>query len=308
MKKPNLYFYCSFLLVTILSCTPRSPVATLGDYALTQKDIDCRDAVIHQSFPGEKRKLGLQQLIRSYQNVQILKNHQEEITAEKIKKEKERINKATLMPEKLDKIKSACGGEEAKPYENAFIIPTLADRTIYYDFFLKNQAIHKESFVKATEWREKLTKTPQQFKALAKKENIPVSSLTVSLERGIEWKNMQKERERQEPKNKNANPPPPPNSKPVPLAIQKQLEEKQQKQISHEGAKWINEIINPLKPGQISPQIIDQSEVWLVVQYLKPSKKEKDSFQLQAAVFPKKDYGAWLETERSKVTVKYAEK
>ena len=272
-------------------------VAQVGDYSIYKNDVDCRDAIILSSYPDDKRKLGLYQLTQSYQYAQILKNFKQTITKDQIQKEKERINKSTLMPENLAKIKAACGGD-GWAYENAFILPALVDRVIYYEFFLKNPEIHRELFEKAQEWRDRAIKNPGDFETLAKKENHPVSLFAVSLDRGLEWA-------------------PPPgikgmkqgptmidrSGKGAPAAIQRSLDQQQEQQISAEGKKWIEDVIKPLQPGQVSPLVIDQGEVWMVVKYLKPTVNEKNSFNMQGAVFPKRNYGEWLEAQKKLIPV-----
>ena len=67
--------------------------------------------------------------------------------------------------------------------------------------------------------------------------------------------------------------------------------------------KWIDEIIKPLKPGDISPNIIDQDEGWLVVKYLNTVNGSPETYTLQAVVFPKIDYGTWIESEKQLVEI-----
>ncbi|MEY4630144.1 MAG: hypothetical protein RIQ81_264 [Pseudomonadota bacterium] len=272
-------------------------VAQVGDYSIYKNEVECRDAIILVSYPDDKRKLGLYQLTQSYQHAQILKNFKQPITKDQIQKEKERIDKSTLMPENLAKIKSACGGD-GKAYENAFILPTLADRVIYYEFFLKNQDIHRELLEKAQVWRDLAIKSPGDFGTLAKKENHPVSLFTVSLDHGLVWAPPPGIREaRQEPAIIDRS------GQGTPAAIQRNLDQRQEEQVSAEGKKWIEEVIAPLQPGQVSSRIIDQGEVWMVVKYLRPTANKKNSFNMQAAIFPKRNYGEWLEAQKKMIPV-----
>ena len=295
MKNLFSIFILTLISFSPTSCTSRTPVVSVGDYSISQKDIECRNAVIKVSFPEDKRELGLQQLIKSYQYAQILKNNNHEITDEKIQQERKRIDQTTLMPEKLQKIKTAC--VEEKVYLNAFVGPTLADRTIYYDFFIKTPDIHASSFQEAYVWRNRIAVKATLFEAMAKKEKHPLSKSKVSLTRGIESEGIEKDKDRSSFQKQNNN------VKSVPIEIQKKMEANKKNQISAEGKKWIDEIIKPLKPGQVSPQIIDQGEVWLVVRYLKPDPKEKDTYLLQSAAFPKRNFSEWLEEEKRKIVV-----
>ena len=301
MKIKNKIF-TALALITIAGgaayFTANPKVATVGDYSIYKNDVACRDAVISVNYPDDKRKLGLFQLTQSYKYAQILKNFHQMITKDQITKEKKRIDQSTLMPEKLAEIKTACGGDGIT-YENAFVLPTLADRVIYYEFFLKNPTIHRDVLKEAQDWYNQIKNTPEQFERLAKKENHMVSLFTVSLARGLEW---------EQPKNEHS---PTPaghglldgSGKAIPIAIQKSLEKDQQNKTSREGEQWIAEIIAPLKPGQISPRVIDQGEVFLLVKYLKKSSKEKNTFHMQANVFPKINFGTWLDAQMKLVRV-----
>jgi hypothetical protein len=272
-------------------------VAQVGDYSIYKNDVACRDAIILASYPDDKRKLGLYQLIQSYQHAQILKNFKQAITKDQIRKEKERIDKSTLMPENLAKIKSACGGD-GSAYENAYVLPALVDRVIYYEFFLKNPEIHRELFEKAQAWRDAAIENPANFETLAKKESHPVSLFTVSLDRGLVWAPPPGIREpRQEPAIIDRS------GRGAPAAIQRNLDQRQEEQISAEGKKWIEDVIKPLQPGQVSSRIIDQGEVLMVVRYLKPVVSGRNKFSMQAAIFPKRNYGEWLEGQKKLVPV-----
>ena len=67
--------------------------------------------------------------------------------------------------------------------------------------------------------------------------------------------------------------------KAIPIAIQKSLEKDQQNRTSREG------------------------EAFLLVKYLKRSAKEKNTFHMQANVFPKKNFGTWLDAQMKLVRV-----
>lgn len=293
-KKRAVFFTTSVLVFTVGILVGRfskpHKIVTIGDYTLTDADIACRDAVIKTSFPNESRNLGLSQLVKSYQHAQILKNHGYEITPDKIKAEKERIDRASLMPEKLTKIKSACGGD-GPAYEKAFIVPTLADRTIYFDFFLNNKDIHRESFERAYSWKEKVIKSPSSFRNMAEEEKIVVNQLKVSASRGIELVENQPE-PRADSKNLQE----------APEAIRKRFDS-DQKATALEGTQWIEEIIKPLRPGEISAKVIDQRETWAVIKLIGKDSKDKDAYVVESALFPKRDYRDWLSAEKQKVNV-----
>lgn len=291
------FHFCPVILVLFLNACLFDPDAIqVGEFIIKKSAVNCRDAVITASFPEDKRKLGRDQLIQSYKNVQVLKSYGVEITPEKIKKEKELINATTLTPDKLAQIKTSCGGEDSKAYEMGYVIPNLADRIIYYDFYLKTESLHQESYSKAELWRLKVSDLGSQFETLAKQENIPVSFFKVSLKKGLELHRAFQKKGPQTIKETLLSDAPP-----VPVHVDPKLKKEQEEKNSQEGQKWIDEILSPLKAGEVSKKVIDQGEMWLVVRYLKPTPWQKDSYEIQAAIFPKRPFPEWLEVEKQKI-------
>lgn len=277
MWKP---FFLVFLLFEI-GCSWDKKVAQVGDYPIYQSAVECRDAVVAINFPDDKRKLGLEQLIQSYRVVQVLKNYGQEVTEAIVKQEKEHIDKTSITPDKLAQIKEACKGADSKGYVNGFVIPHYAERTIYHDFFLHSSQIHQDPLVKATKFKEAIQYSPQQFASTALKEKIPLAEFKVSLARGIE-PNKVKKIEGYYSKEM-MNPPLLPGDS------------------SQEGNKWIEQIISPLSPGEVYPQLVDQGDVFVVVKYLRSIAPRDKLYEVQAAVFPKLSYNEWIEPEKQKV-------
>lgn len=295
MKKMIFRLLPLTLVLGLMGCWFDPKAIQVGDFIIKKSAVDCRDSVITASFPEDKRKLGRDQLIQAYKYVQILKNHGVEITPENIKSEKERINSTTLTPEKLAAIKAACGGEDSKAYEVAYVIPTLVERTIYYDFYLKTPSLHTDTYAKAESFRTKVTGMGAQFDSIATQENIPVSFFKVSLKKGLELHKTPAKKGTKIKETLLADAPP------VPVHEDPKFKKEQEEKKMLEGKRWIEEILSPLQAGQVSDQVIDQGEMWLVVRYLKPTPWQKDSFEIQTAVFPKRPYAEWLEVEKQKV-------
>lgn len=268
-------------LVSLSGCSWDKKVAQVGDYPIYESAVKCRDAVIAINFPDDKRKLGLDQLLQSYRLVQILKNYGQPVTDATIQQEKERIDKTTLTPQALAQIKAACDGDKSKGYIDGFVIPNYAERTIYHDFFLHNPKIHQEPLNFASKFKSEIENRPEQFANEALKEKIPLSVFKVSLAKGVEPHRINKLQGFYS--KEILNPPVPPG------------------ETSQEGTKWINQIITPLKPGQVFPELVDQGDVFLVVRYLRSIAPRDKLYEVQAAVFPKLAFNQWLEPEKQKV-------
>ena len=267
-----------------------SKVAQVGSYAIYQRDVECRDAIIKLGFPGEERSLGLTQLIRAYQFAQILKLHGREVTADTLKKERQRIDEKTLFPEKLAEIKKKCG-DGGVEYERAYLLPVLVERVLYYEFFISDPAVHAVSLEKPNRFLSQALIKPTGFAALAKKEGLRIAQLTVSLSTGLQWKLPNQEK----------NPPPP--SQPIPAAVSQKFESQKGIESSTEGKKWVEELIKPLKPGELIPRIIDDRETWLVARYLKPVVAKVDTYELEVVSFPKRNFDEWLAQEVKLISI-----
>ena len=273
------------LLLFLFSCTRNSPVAKVGDYTLSEKDAAYRSAVIKIYFPDDNRNLGLDQLVRAYTYAQILKNHGHEITPELVQKEDQRIDKNTAAPDSLAKIKGVFGNDK-ESYLKDFVFPTLAERTIFYDFFSKDPSIHKESREAAQIFLNTVLTDPKAFSALAAKQKRSVGEFWVSLTEGLSPV------QKQEGTRILPNAPP-------------EVMRKMEGGKSELGQKWVEEIIRPLKPGNISPKVIEEQEQYMVVRYSGPVKGKPNTYLMQSVRFPKADYGKWLREESQKVSVTY---
>lgn len=295
---------CSILIVLFLftacapllpSCLRQSPtIAKVGSYTITQQDIDLQEQVLRLSYPqyqGDLKQAALKQLTDAFTFAEILKNNGHPITPETLKKESDRIDKTTLMPEALAKIKSIFGGDD-KIYLKVYILPVYAGRVIYYEFFLHDKKVQAEPLAAAESFLQLALKSPQAF---VDKKNKKIQ-FTVSRARGIEWK------EEKVGRLKKAPPSEPPPTSAAPKEIQDKLKQDQQTQESAEGKRWIEEIISKLKAGGVHSQVIDQQTDYWVVRLVKVSVKDKDSFEMEAALFPKADYSKWLEAEKAKIS------
>jgi hypothetical protein len=230
-------------------------------------------------------------------SAQILANNGVAMDDEALKKEQARIDKETGLPEFLARIKAVFKGDMAA-YRKVYVLPVYAGRMIYFDFFLHNKAIHAESERAAQDFINKVKSDPKSFDKLMKELNLKSSFFTISAYDGFDYEMPgDKDPRRAGPKGmkiitpeKNA-------------ALKARFEADQKRQQSDEAVRWINEVIKPLKPGDVYNKVIDRSESWQVVRYIGPVKGEKDKYKLEGIHFPKADYGKWTEEQMKKVEI-----
>lgn len=288
--------------VGIFACKPSKPkiMAKVGDYEITQKWVEFRNKVIVIYFPKETRKLGLDQLIRAYTTAQILKNNGHPVTEEILEAENRRIDMNTKMPELLDKIKDAAGGDK-ETYFKGYILPTYTERVIQ-DFFLGRHDLQERSYQKAKEFLAEALKNKDGLKGAVKgNEDLKVVPFVVSLRRGILWGPPSSSEADKEEEEKPGGIVDLTKKPPEAAKIEEYLNKQRKSQESEEAKRWIHDVIRDLKPGQVHPQVIDQREYWQVVRYVK--RLRRGEYEMQSVSFPKSNFGNWMEEERAKVKV-----
>lgn len=295
MKLPKraTYFLLGFLLLVsaYFYCQGKSErvLATVGSYSITEKHVELRDRVLRKYNPEEKNSYGFDQLVRAYTYAEILRLHGRPVTEEILKAESLRIDEKTLRPELLAHIKNVFSGDEAL-YRNIFVLPVYVERVLYYDFFLNDPEAQHPSLSKASNFLNEVKKVPTHFEKEAKARNIASGYFIVSPKTGI--LPLKKERAFAEAPSMDSAPP---------QVIQK-MKEQSDSMNQTEGAQWINDLLKPLKKGQVHPQVINQGETWAVI--LNGGPEKEGSYKIQMASIPKDNFSLWLEEEKKKVPFK----
>ncbi|WP_413290988.1 hypothetical protein [Bdellovibrio sp. HCB337] len=264
----------------------RDPVlARVGDTRIRRSEALYRDQIIRLSFPEEKRSMGLYQLIKSAIHYEILKNHSIPFPNDVLQKEEERIEKNTRNPEQLKTIKDIFK-ETPEAYRSVFILPTLVDRVIYYDFFLNDEKIQASSVQPALDFLKQAQTSENGFRQAAIKKNLVPQKVLVSEKDGVQWKSLESS---QDTVDKN-----------TPKHSQKTGMTPSLESGDGDYNKW-NELLVGLKPGQVAPMPINFGEAWLVLYY--HNKPSPTSYELEVVSFPKLEYAKWFEAEKAKLNI-----
>ena len=288
-------FLLLFASLFLFSCQRSPTLSQVGAYSITQKDVDYREQILRLSYPqysGDLKKAALNQLVQSLTFAEILKNNGQSITDETLKKEADRIDKTTLMPEALGRIKKIFDGDQTSYYKD-YILPVYSERVIYFEFFLHDKKVQAESLEKVESFLRSVLSSHQASQVYRGHEVI---RFTVSLARGIEWEEDKKSRRHSTPSSTA--------TAETPKEIQDKFDQNQKAQVSEEGKRWISEIILKLKPGETHSKVIDQQSQWWVVRYMRKKPKFHDTYEMEAAVFPKADYEKWLKAEKDRVVIR----
>jgi len=267
----------AFLLILLPACTKSKIVAKVGEYEISQKDVELRDKVVRIYYPGEQRSVGLKQLVEAYQAARILKKYGRPVTAEILEAEATRIDRNTKSPEGLGEIKAIFAGD-SESYRRIYVLPVFVNRTLRFDLFPQDQRIHAESLEKARTFVA--VATAQNFRKAGEAAGGKFATFEITRDE-IKWK---------------SDLPPPPPGSPDSSEIVQKLAEERKTAAAAEATLWVDRILKDLKPGQIYSEVVDQNEKWLVARYVKKLSGERHA--MEAILFPKQDYGTWLAAER----------
>lgn len=252
-------------------------MATVGRFSISDRDVSYRNAVTKIYFPEEKRDLGRDLLIKSFTFAQILENNDHPISPDVLTKEAKRISDTTLKPEMLQSIKDVFGADQ-EGYLKNFVLPTYAERVLYYEFFLHSPKVQEPSHQVAAEYLKETLAKPDRF-GRTPPEMPAKNKFVVSLTNGIVWD-----------QEKSA------------AATMQEVAKNQHR--SQEALKWKAEVVDTLKSGQVFPKVMDLGDTWLVVRYLGPQKKDGvEDYQFEGVLFPKANFDEWLKQEKEKVKV-----
>ncbi len=268
-------------------------VASVGAYTITKKDLDYKVALNKVDLPEAKPEHALPLLIKAFTAAQVLQNQGWPITPEVLEKEAKRIDDRTLDPNRLSQIK-ALFGKDRKSYLKVFILPTYAERVIYYEFFAFNPGIHQASKSAAREFIVEVKKKPAEFAELAKKKGRKVVGFTVTRAEGLK-----PDLPGLPTAGQGAVPPPSSN---VPVDLKAKMDKNASKQESADGKRWIEEVVSVLKPGEVFGKVMEFQESWMVSRYLKAT--GEDSHRFEGVLFPKLIFDEWYKREKEKVKVK----
>lgn len=268
-------------------------VAVVGDYKITAKQVEYRNKLNDIYYPNQKQRYGKDQLIQSYTYAQILKNNGHEITQKLLDEEESRIDSNTKAPETLKKIKDIFA-KDRESYRKVFILPTYAERVIYFEHFMKSASAQEKSLRHVHNLITDLLSTPAELAFVAKERRLNYKKFHLSAERGIEFLESRKKKgDRPALIDLSASVPP----EAVKKAVSQQFETETNQNIKF----WIENVISQVKPGEFIPEPVDYGDHWLIVRYLKALGGKK--FLLEAIFVPKDSYETWLAAEKAKVTI-----
>lgn len=259
------------------------PVSTIGSWKIYQKDIEYRDKVIKQAFPNNDRSLGLAQLEKGAHYLQVLEKNGVTLTPEEIETEARRIDHDTKDPASLAAIKKIFG-EDRKAYLKDYVLPLLSERVLQHEFFPSYEQAHTLSLERARNLIREAQTDPEKFIDLMRKENVPLSTVTLSLKEGLKWARENSHLPPNEAKLIDLS------SKPKGDVYQRVQTEMKKRQVQ-QAQVWYDNFVHAMKDGEIFHLPINQDSELLIIRRLHENKN--GDIVLQIATIPKTDFETW---------------
>lgn len=298
MKKWIVLLGVSLFCFLFTGCTRNPVVAEVGDYKITKEEADFRNRIIRIYYPQETRNLGVDQLVRAYTYAQILKNNGAEITESVLDKEVERIDKHTLVPETLARIKGVFG-PDTKSYRRVFVLPTYSERVIYFEFFLRDPKPQALAVKPADDFLAMVLAKPAEFSSLAFNKGYAVQHFQVSTKEGLKELKEEKKKKGEDEMRGTASQ----NQNQAPAHLDMRFKAQMEEQKQEEAKRWIQEILKGLKPGEVYSKLVDHGQQWFVVRFSKLVPKKKEVYEFEAVSFAKAEYGEWLDAQTKLVKI-----
>jgi hypothetical protein len=263
--------------------------ATIGSTEVRKADVKLRDEVVRVYFPEEKRNMGFQQLYKSAVNLEILKSNGVEFTQEQVLAEEKRIQENTRDPQTLQKIR-ALFGEDHDAFLRSFILPTLADRYIYNEFFLNSPHVHADSFLKAKELLAELAATPSDMAGVAKRNSLRSDIMTIDLNKGLHFASLEKKSK----------------IHPRLAALAEKSAHFLEAQSVRDAQAWHDQLLAQMSVGQIYPAPISFGENWVISRYIK--KISEQEHQVEMIFVPKLNFADWYRQQKAKISIRVSDK
>jgi hypothetical protein len=283
----NKSFAAGLIAVALIGASlslRKSPVGVVGSTSISQREVEYRDSVVRIYFPNEKRKLGFFQLYKSAINLEILRNNGIEFLREQVLTEEKRISKNSRAPERLSAIRDIFG-DDFESYLKVFVLPNLADRYIYSEFFLTNSHVQAKSLATAHKLISQLRATGGDgMSALARMNGYKFDILDLSSKGGPRW-HAQKDWNFESQK----------------YAPTVKVSELPRPQSGNVANQWYEKVVAHLSAGNVYPEPISYDDFWLIVR--SGVKRTGESNQLEIIFVPKLNYQTWYEQEKSKLAM-----
>jgi|688.fasta_scaffold244254_1 hypothetical protein len=273
MKKTNLLPMLLGINLALVGCTKNPVVAEVGSVKISKKEVELRAKAMKVFSPQLNDKSALEQLIRSYTLAEVMKNKGMKGFDESVDQEAKRIDESSKNNPKMAEVKKAFGKDQAA-FKKLFVVPMLADRLAYMEGYLKDQEFHKAQKEKADKFLSDCQKNTGSMEEMAKKNGFMYKKGVMDSAKGLVW-----DADRNVASG---------NLPGGPFIAQ----------------QWKKSALDHTPSGKVANTLLEQGNMWVVLKNGGASSKVKGGTEVMAVVIPRQPFGAWLEKNKSSISVK----
>jgi hypothetical protein len=274
------------IAISLVSIGCSKPIARVGRYEITSRDAELRREVALAFYPDLKEKsVGAQQLISAFTTAEILASRGMDLSDAALEREAARIDSSTRDPERLERIKAIFGRNRAA-YLKDFILPTLVERSIYFDYFRNDPSLRDQALERPRAMIERVRSGKRGFAEAAK--DLGVKPIRVSVTRS---EGFRMDGEKPEPAGAGAENP-----------RVTEMRERMKQATLDEAARWIEGLLSKLKRGETFAEPVPYFESWAALRLDRVVTKGT-SYRVTLAVFPPADFQKWFDEAKRSVKV-----
>lgn len=289
MYRNSIYLLLSLLLV---ACRPSSPVdeggqaaaATvvlqIGEEAITAQDWEARTAILQLDSIQQAEAVALYQLTQMLVLQQLAKDLEVPLKQMHLTAETQRIDQATLRPERIAEIKEICGGDTAL-YQKVFVQENLLPRWLPLHYAWQAD-IHRESAEKAAALFKELLLQPALFEQDSSTKTFILTATELQPLDLIEKDDAGEKQQKIIDLSQQAEPE-------LQATVDKAMATKQDLTLQQ-----LHQVFADLEAGQLHPRPIEWEREYWIAQLLEKQSEEK---RFRVLSVPKKDYFQWLEEQ-----------
>ncbi len=278
---------CAVLVgVIVWFAVGRTPklTTTLGELAVTPKDVEARLIVLRTQNPGATAAQAKEQMVRTFAKLELLKKFGMPLTEQNINQERERL--IATAPQNSHLAKSIqLLGKDTVELRRGLVLPALADRILQYEYFLKKSPEQDYARKKAEAFLADYRKNPKTALPRALSLQFTVQTGTVTPTEVV-WdasRTLPPTVAGPEPK-----PDPAKTAKPNPAE-----------------AKFWARLLSKMKEGEVSDALRPYVDQWVIVRLIsRTTKKDGDTCRIEVIKAPQAKYDSWARAQTEKISVK----
>ncbi len=273
MTRRFMILIAAATIAAFSSCTRNKILAEVGSLPITKADVDLRLKAMTVFSPQQSETIALEQLIRSYTIAEVLKKKGLSELDKKIDAEAKRIDESAKANPKMAEVRKVFGRDNSA-FKKIFVLPMMADRLAYTEGYLKDEDFHKPQREKGENFLAEVQKSGGSFEEIAKKYGFLSKRGIIDPVKGLVWDADKSSAVGNLPSG--------------PFIAQ----------------QWKKVALDATAPGKVTGKLIDQGNFWVALKNSSTAAKNKGSTQITAVIIHRDPFSAWLEKNRTAITVK----